>query len=229
MKFVILNAGRGKRLGRNRPKCLSLVDGKRTLLDCQLRAIREFTDEPPLIVVGYKPELIMPHAPDSLFCFNPRFQETNTAYSLNIALSHLPDDDVVWINGDVYLEIPVLKKIVRHRGSCVLVNRGKCGQEEVKYSCARGMITQIGKKITGGEGEALGLNKVSAKDLRDFKRGLRMCRDNDYFEYGMQKSIRLGVKWKPVCISGEVCMEVDFNKDLNRLRKSLKKMRDNLD
>ena len=60
MRALILAAGRGKRMNfltEDKPKCLVMLKG-RTLLDWQLKAIREAGIEKIAIVTGYKRELL---------------------------------------------------------------------------------------------------------------------------------------------------------------------------
>jgi choline kinase len=108
MKAVILAAGMGKRLGSSIPKPLtSLVNGK-TIMDFQVERLSRIVGVKNIIVVvGYKKEMIMGKFPQLSFVYNDAFAQTNTSKSLLLALKKV-DDDVIWLNGDVYFDAEVL-------------------------------------------------------------------------------------------------------------------------
>jgi len=216
MKAVILMAGIGKRLGRSLPKCLTELPGGETILDRQLRFLKDYTDE-IIAVVGFKKEIIMEVHPDILYVYNPHFTQTNTAKSLLTALEVISKDDVVWLNGDVVFKEGVLEKIVEGPENSVAVEYKKCGPEEIKFLVDdEGNIFRISKEIDEANalGEAVGINKISKEGFETFKSFLRKCSDNDYFEKAIELSYG-ELNFKPVDIGVGNCVEVDFIEDLN--------------
>ncbi len=218
MRAVILAAGVGSRLGNPFPKSLSFLPGGERILGRQIRIMREAGIRQITVVVGFKKELIMEEYPEVDYCYNPIFYLTNTCKSLLRGLEYAADD-VIWTNGDVVFDEDSLERLIQAPGSCVLVDRSECGEEEVKYRIGRsGFITEISKWVRNGEGEAVGINKVSVKDLPVLVQALRACEDTDYFERGIELAIEQGAEFSAIDISGYRCIEVDFEEDLARAR-----------
>ncbi len=213
MKAIILAAGVGSRLGKPFPKSLSQLPTGETILGRQIRILRELGINEIIIVVGFKKEFVMEYYPDVLYSYNPLFYITNTSKSLLHGLENL-DDDVVWLNGDVVFDELILDRVIKTKGNVVAVNSAKCGEEEVKYKTdKKGYLTEISKQVLDAQGEAVGINKISQKDLKAFKEALRECKDNDYFEKGIELMIEREKKFVMVDISDCRCIEVDFQAD----------------
>lgn len=220
MIAIILAAGVGSRLGMQLPKCLTVLPNKKTILRNQIDVLRANNVRTILIVVGFKKEIIMEEYPELLFLYNPVFHLTNTSKSLLRAMESIDEDDILWINGDVYLEQQVVEHVIKTPGNAVAVDKSECGEEEIKYRTnEKNHIIEISKKVVNAEGEGVGVNKVCKKDFRVFMDGLRECANNDYFEKGIEISIQKGVVFVPVDISSYQCIEIDFHNDLERVEK----------
>lgn len=218
MRAVILAAGVGSRLGNPFPKSLSVLPGGERILGRQIRIMREAGIREITVVVGFKKELIMEEYPEVDYCYNPVFYLTNTCKSLLRGLEYL-DEDVIWTNGDVVFDAASIEQLLKVSGSCVLVDKSECGEEEVKYKTGpHGKITEISKLVQNGEGEAVGINKIARADLPMFVEALRQCEDSDYFERGIELSIAQGAEFTALDISEYRCIEVDFEEDLIRAR-----------
>jgi CDP-glycerol glycerophosphotransferase len=97
------------------------------------------------------------------------------------------------------------------------VNTAAVGDEEIKYTVDRaGMVLGLSKTVTGGLGEAVGINYVAAADKDLFIQHLDACADTDYFERGLETAIAAGLRVRPVDISRYYAVEVDFEADLKR-------------
>ena len=218
MRAVILAAGVGSRLGNPFPKSLSILPGGERILGRQIRILREAGIRQITVIVGFKKELIMEEYPEVDYAYNPVFYLTNTCKSLLRALEYA-DDDVIWTNGDVVFDEASIERLIETPGSCVLVDRSECGEEEVKYRTGPGgSIVEISKQVENGEGEAVGINKVARRDLPALIEGLRQCDDSDYFERGIELAIAEGAEFTALDISEYRCIEVDFEEDLIRAR-----------
>lgn len=218
MRAVILAAGVGSRLGNPFPKSLSLLPGGERILGRQIRIFREAGIREIMVVVGFKKELIMEEFPDVDFCYNPVFYLTNTSKSLLRGLEYM-SDDVIWANGDVVFDEESIELLLNHKGSCVLVDKSECGDEEVKYKTGSGgNIVEISKIVQNGEGEAVGINKIAQADLPAFVNCLRACDDSDYFERAIELGIGQGMQFDALDISEYRCIEVDFEEDLIKAR-----------
>lgn len=219
---VILAAGMGSRLGRPHPKPLTPLPHDETILRRQVRMLHAAGLE-VLVVVGFKKDLVMEAAPDVSFAYNPDYDATNTAKSLARALQQVRDRDVIWMNGDVVFAERVLTGLLAERSSVVAVNNARVAEEEVKYRTnPAGFITEISKQVRDAEGEALGINRIDAKHLAAFRDCLDEVGAQDYFEKGMELLItREPDVFRPYAVGDELCIEVDFEADLERAVRAL--------
>jgi len=224
VQVVVLAAGMGTRLARPAPKPLTPLQDGRTILAQQLDNIRAVfgTDARPIVVVGFKHELIMEAAPDALFAYNEVYDQTNTSKSLLKALRAAADGPVVWMNGDVVFDPEVLRRLWAEsrqgERSAIAVNRAATGEEEVKYTVGGdGYVRELSKQVTDPLGEAIGINVLAGGDRPALLRRLAECGDQDYFERGVELAIeRDGLQVTPVDISDLFAVEVDFAEDLDR-------------
>lgn len=219
MKAIILAAGIGSRLGKPHPKPLTLLDNGRSIMHNQIKALQRYMDiDDIFVVVGFKKELIMEAFPELTYVYNDYFDTTNTSKSLLKAMKKLRGQDIIWMNGDVVFEHQVLKRIIEHDGSCMAVNQGVVGEEEVKYTLDKqGFIQEVSKSVRDALGEAVGINKVVKEDLPLLIDMLEHCQNDDYFERGIELAISHGLQISPVDISDLLCTEIDFEEDLKRV------------
>jgi choline kinase len=223
VQVAILAAGMGTRLGRPFPKPLTRLASGQTIMEQQIANIRSvFGDDVRItIVVGFKLDLVMEHVPDAIFVYNENFDQTNTSKSLLKALRASHEGSVIWMNGDVVFDPAILQRltpfIVSGR-SAVAVNTAQVADEEVKYTVdERGFVRELSKTVTGGLGEAVGINLIGGRDKAALIRQLVACDDQDYFERGIELAIQKdAVRVTPVDISDLFAVEVDFEGDLER-------------
>lgn len=223
MKGIILAAGMGTRLGSLIPKPLTAVRNERLIIDYQIDALCEYIGMHNIyVVVGYKKELIMERHPQLIYIYNNKYSQTNTAKSILMALEKIKDEDAIWMNGDVVFEKGLIKKVIAQPESCCLVDKKKCGEEEIKYSCyTDNYIKEISKTVKNTKGEALGINKIIKKDLKKFKDALSKVLDSDYFEVALEKLTRKRkILLMPVDKGEFYCTEVDFQEDLDDVIKN---------
>ena len=174
------------------------------------------------MVVGYRKELIMEKLPDLLYLYSPRYAEENTSKSLLRALRKI-DEDLLWLNGDVVFHPSILEKLIALKQTCMVVNVGPVGEEEVKYRTdAQGAIVAVSKGVADAQGEALGINFFKRADLVALKEGLERCADLDYFEKGVEWALQQGIKVYSLPVDAGLCTEVDFPEDLDRANCMLK-------
>ncbi|MEA1987169.1 MAG: phosphocholine cytidylyltransferase family protein [Candidatus Marinimicrobia bacterium] len=228
MKIIILAAGIGSRLGNPFPKPLTPLEDGKTIMQRQVKYLSEkFHLDKIFTVVGFKKDMLMEEFPDVGYIYNEKFDRTNTAKSLLKGLQKFPNEDILWLNGDVVFDTNVLEKIsplIKKSQSFCCVNNSVVGKEEVKYTVDKdGYIKEISKTVKKAKGEAVGINFISKKDSRTFVNNLIKCKDNDYFEKGLEYSIQNdNAKITPINISEYMCMEVDFKSDLKEVNKLLK-------
>jgi len=226
MHIIILAAGMGTRLNKNKPKSLTKLSNGESILERQINALLDYVDKRDItIVVGYKKNMIQEKYPDYSFVFNRNYKNTNTAKSLLYALdSKKLNSDIIWLNGDVVFDSKILKPIFDLDESSMLVNTKSVGEEEVKYNISSdGSINKVSKDIQDGLGEAVGINKILSSHLKEFKYQLEQCSNNNYFEYGIELLINQNIKIYPIDISRYFCCEIDTQNDLDFVNKYLEK------
>lgn len=220
MKAVILAAGMGKRLGSSIPKPLTSLVNDKTIMDFQVERLSKIVGVKNIIVVvGYKKEMIMEEFPRLSFVYNDAFAQTNTGKSLLLALQKV-DDDVIWLNGDVYFDADVPKLLLDTGFSCCLVDRKRCGTEEVKYNLNEAkFIHNISKNVQDPQGECLGVNVILKNDLDAFRDELEKVDNQDYFEKAMENlAVSKKILLKAVDVGEFYCNEIDFEGDLKAVR-----------
>ena len=222
-QVTILAAGMGTRLGRPFPKPLTPLNDGRTIMQQQLDNISEAfgADTHVQIVVGFKLDLILEAAPEAVFVYNERYDQTNTCKSLMKALRSSTEGPVVWMNGDVVFEPAILQRLqtnIDAGQTAIAVNTAAVSDEEVKYTVdAKGLVKELSKTVVGGLGESVGINVIAANDKAALIKRLEECDDQDYFERGIELAIEKdGLQVLPIDISDLFAVEVDFEADLER-------------
>lgn len=165
-------------MGWDKPKCLlPCRDG--TLLDNTLQSIHRHGIGDVVIVVGYQRELVEAtarrHAMNCEFLVNEDYATTNTIHSLWLAREYL-DEGILYFNGDVWFEPPLLSLLLQPSGSALAVDVKKCGAEEVKVMVDQsGRITRITKNLPPEEalGEFIGVAKFERSACASLVQSLR--------------------------------------------------------
>lgn len=223
LEVVILAAGMGTRLGRPFPKPLTTLANGKSILRQQLDTIYRVLGDKTrvLVVVGFKMDLLMEAAPEVLFVYNEDYDRTNTSKSLHKALRSSHEGGVLWLNGDVVFDDGLLhraKPLLDDDQSFVCVNTAQVGEEEIKYNVdGDGYIRELSKQVRCGLGEAVGINFVASTDKATLIEHLDRCDEQDYFERGIETAVdKHSVRFRPVDISEDFAVEVDFETDLQR-------------
>ncbi|CAM4481226.1 NTP transferase domain-containing protein [Paenibacillus phoenicis] len=225
MKLVILAAGVGSRLGFNLPKAMVEIEPAKTILDFQLDNFFGVIDPKDIIiVVGYKKETIMERYPQLQYLYNPDYSITNTSKSLLIALNQIKDEDVIFINGDIFFTKQIAYKISQCKETTFLVNTEPTADEEIKYRLNEyGKICELSKEVKAPMGESVGVNFISASDVEIVKRELETVQNMDYFEKAFENLVlKSKLEISPVYVNGEFVREIDFLEDLQVVRDYLK-------
>ena len=223
MNLVILAAGVGSRINMGIPKAMIRLVNGQTFLERQIEIAKQFISiEKIYVVAGYKQEMIIDQFPQINVISNPSYKSTNTAKSLLIALNNIDAETTIWINGDVVFDNDALSSIADSQHSCMGVIECETGDEEIKFSTTSdGAIDRVSKEIQFSSGEAIGINKIIDQDLTLFLNALKRCKNQDYFERGIELAINDGLKIFPIQITKGFAIEIDFEKDLDNANKYL--------
>ena len=216
MKVIVLAAGMGARLGRPHPKPLTTLVHGRTIMDEQISGLLHYVPaEDICLVVGFEKQMIRAKFPHFAHVENSDFRTTNTSKSLLLGLREIGDCDVLWLNGDVVFDHHVIGRLIAETNSCMAVNTALVDEEEVKYHTdSDGTIANVSKELGDALGEAVGINKVSGRDVPLLMDCLEACHDRDYFEKALELAISRGLKLYPVDVSDLFCCEIDTEADL---------------
>ena len=114
MKFLILAAGRGSRLGertKDRPKCMCLLQG-RTLLDRCLETLEKAGIARPEIgiVTGYRSEMFT--VPGVTYFHNKIWEQTNMFYSLTMAAEWLRNEPCIVCYSDIVFSANAIRLLM---------------------------------------------------------------------------------------------------------------------
>ena len=158
--------------------------------------------------------------PELTYVYNEAYARTNTGKSLLKAIKKI-DNDVIWLNGDVFFDEKLLLLLIDFKKSCLLSDHKKCGEEEIKYTTNdKGNIIKLSKEVAKPEGEALGINLIKKDLLPQFKKHLEAIADQDYFEKAIENMISQDkAEIIPLDSQGLFCQEIDFAEDLASVKK----------
>jgi choline kinase len=239
MKCVILAAGISSRLyplTLSTPKCLLKVGEytilERTIRNVLLHKIRRF-----VIVTGFQAEMIMDFVRiafpslDVEFIPNPRFRDTNNAYSLALANQTLAGEEMLLLDGDIVFHHRILSDLLSAPyENCLAVRRTTdSDQEEVQVAVDdEWRILQVGKGV-GREltlGESIGIEKFSVEGTKRLfevlnRRMLDERMENEFYEASFQELVDTGTPIYAIDTRHLPCIEVDTLEDLREAREKV--------
>jgi choline kinase len=172
MKAIVLSAGQGKRLlpyTARQPKCLLSVDGERTMLEVQLRALARCGVERATVLVGFgasKVDRFVATTPipglvvETLY--NPFYALSDNLATCWVA-RHGMDSDFVLLNGDTIFEDRVLRRLLEGPSSPITVtidHKESYDDDDMKVSVdEEGRLLAIGKTLKPEivNGESIGM------------------------------------------------------------------------
>ncbi len=229
MQAVILAAGVGSRLegvSQGLPKCLIPI-GDRPLIDHQLETLADADIGPILIVIGYKGDKVREMVGNRAeYVENPRFEETNSLYSLWAARDWVKGPFLL-INSDILFHPDILDRLVTKEGNALAFDASStAGKEQTKVFVRDGRVWDLGKDLPPelARGESLGMicfDSEGSKAL--FSRVDAIVRNGGEKSWVMEavRSMCNAVPVRAVNVTGLPWAEVDFPFDLDRARKEV--------
>ncbi len=178
MRALILAAGRGTRISRylsGMPKCMVEIGNGQRLIEYTVDLLSRMGVDRIGIVLGYHAEAIRKALAGKgvFFYSNPFYDVTNSIASAWFAKEFIAQDDLLIMNGDVYLEEALLKQILAEPKSPVLfADRSRKETADYKFCYENGILLKFGKELTGEDitGEYIGIGKFSREFLPEFVR-----------------------------------------------------------
>lgn len=240
MKVIILTAGVGSRirpLTNNKPKPLLEINGI-PILKRMLDNVSSVGLKDVIIVTGYLEDQIKDFAlnnfPNLNFSFitNDKYQETNTAYSLNLTKDLIGFDDFIKFDADVVFELDVLKKLIDspfETGLCIDKNI-HLDKEEVKVITNDGdLVLEVGKKIDPkkAKGESIGIEKIGKSAGKILFEKLEKILENktnwnEYYDDSYTTLVNEGVRFGAIDITGLKWVEIDTHEDYEKANQIFK-------
>jgi choline kinase len=181
MRAILLAAGRGRRLGKDHPKCLLEVAGK-SLLERHFACLPEAGITALTIVVGHQQDQIRdavtqlaPSLPVE-FVVNPQYL-FGSLVSLQVSADRLLASGGIWMDADVLYPSKLLRRLVESRHpNCMLLDvRSDESGEEMMVGVRGDRCVKVARRVGEGwdlRGETVGFTKVDAEGGRLMKQTL---------------------------------------------------------
>ena len=243
MNFIILASGRGSRLNKltkKKPKCLTIIKNKKTLLDYLTLNFNE--SDNVIISTGYKANLVKKHVGNKKINYvrNKKFLNTNMVESLMLCKKKLKEGDIVILYGDIFFDKNILKKLVKIKGNIIPINSNWLKSWKKRYKTiekiksdaedliiSRKNIISIGNKITKKipKYQYMGILKVSFKSFLKLQKFYQKLQNK---KIGLTQFIDRAIKAKITKFkfmrTAKYWFEVDNIEDLSFLKKEIKKL-----
>jgi choline kinase len=239
MQAIVLSAGQGRRLlplTDRDPKCLLEVDGSRTVLELQLRALARCGIRRVTVVVGFGADRVERFLEGTLIhglrvdtLFNPFFASSDNLATCWLARTAMTGDFVL-LNGDTLFEDAVLQRLLDGAQSPISVtidHKERYDDDDMKISVdANGRLLAIGKQLPAASvgGESIGMlcfREAGVKCFRDeLERAIRQSEGLRAWYLSVVNEMAGSVPIATISIDGLWWREIDSRADLDGVRES---------
>lgn len=237
MKALILNSGRGTRMGNpGRPKCMTPISENETILSRQLNMLAEHGITEIVMTTGamekelvrYTDELDLPLHIISVY--NPEYAHTNYIYSIYCARAYLCDDDILLMHGDLVFDETVLNDVLRSRESCMTVSStAELPEKDFKAVIRDGYIQAVGIEFFDNAAAAQPLYLLRRDDWAQWLQMIvTYCESGDpakrscYAEHALNELPDKHIV--PLDVKNRLCAEIDNPQDLEKVTAALKRL-----
>ena len=220
-------------LTKDKPKCMTRLNGKETILSLQLKNLASCGVKDIIITTGYESDKLVKYGTklsDELevsieFVFNRSFKTTNYIYSIYLA-EHFLHDDIVLLHGDLVFDLAVLRKLIHtDRSSMVVSSTQPLPEKDFKAKIVSGRIVSIGVEVFDEALAAQPLYKLLRNDwelwLNEISRICKAGAVSCYAENAFNRVSSVSIIY-PCDIQDLLCMEID---DLNDYKKAKNKLK----
>jgi len=230
MKVLIMAAGVGSRISRHlhgQPKCCVDVAGKPLIKHTfELLNKKGITDI--AIVTGYQERYIHQALEGFSYSryFNPFFRVANSISSVWFARDFLtPDDDIMIMNGDVFMEESVLDIMLQEQRSHVMLSDStRIDDADYRFNWEGELLKKYGKELTNLQttGEYVGIGRIDQAYLDVFRQNvIDAVATEDYqcwWEDVIYRTVDKGDEVYINDIAGNFWAEVDYIEDYERIK-----------
>ena len=238
MTIIILNSGRGSRLGNltgNNTKCMTKVSESDSILSLQLRRLKKAGYNEAFLTTGYLSEVLKKYV-ESLhltfilnYIYNKDWETTNYIVSLDNLYGIKFDQDIILMHGDLVFSYDVLASVINYPGSCVVVDSlTPLPDKDFKARVDdKGYIQEIGVNTFGIDCMSCQpLYKLTLSDWRNWQKTIHnFCLEGKTSVYAEDalNLITNKVKIHALDVKGKLCTEIDDQADLARVKVLLEK------
>ena len=231
MKALIMAAGIGSRISRHlsgQPKCCVKIDNieliKYTFEMLNKKGIKDIA-----IVTGYNDNYILEALKGFRFTHfrNPFFDITNSIVSAWFAKEFI-DDDILIINGDVFMEEKVIDIILKQNNSPLfLADSSRIKDADYRFFWQNNKLVKFGKELSDKEttGEYVGIALILKKDILFMKENMERMIQNQKHSYWWEDIFYRNLDKKDIYIydiKDIFWAEVDYIEDYQRIQNYLK-------
>lgn len=230
MKALILAAGRGTRISRylsGKPKCTVDIGGNQKLIRYTVELLHQKGVRQIGIVLGYEGQVIREVLRDLNgsveFFTNPFYDVTNSIASAWFAREFIKEDDLLMMNGDVYLEEGLADRILAEKKSPVMFADGSRRETaDYKFYYEDGLLKKYGKELKGSDisGEYIGIGRFEQAFLPGFLSCLETMIEGQQHSLWWENVIYDMSESQPVYVedvAGRFWAEVDYIEDYERI------------
>ncbi len=228
MQAIIMAAGKGSRLGGltgQNPKAFLEINGIR-LIEYNIALLHAYGIKDIIIVTGYQTERFeeLVHKTEGIRCvYNPFYEMVNVLGSFYIGQEYL-SEDTIYMHADTLCSPDIFQDLLDKNGDMVLpVDFKVCDEEAMKVRTRDGCVAEISKEIPcdAGEGEFIGIAKISKKILPDLRAAVKKLMKekqfHSYFEGAIQELAGLHkYKLKVFPTEKRFWAEIDFEEDYKK-------------
>ena len=228
MKTLILAAGRGTRISRylsGNPKCTVDIGEGKCLIQYTVDLLKSRGIRDIGIVLGYKSQVIRDvlEGREVSFFYTPFYDVTNSIASAWFARDFLEGDDLLIMNGDVYLEDRLLDRILAEKKSPVMfADESRKETADYKFFYEDGILKKYGKELEGSDitGEYIGIGRFARAFLPEFCGRMEAMINRQEHSVWWENVIYGLTKEMPVYVEdvdGHFWAEVDYIEDYERI------------
>lgn len=235
MKVLIMAAGVGSRISRhlqNHPKCCVDIQGK-PLIKHTFELLNRKGISNIALVTGYQEKYIHQALEGFQYAryYNPFFRVANSISSVWFARDFLTaNDNIIIMNGDVFMEDSVLDVILNEQHSPVMLSdSSRIEDADYRFQWEGNELRKYGKELTNEEttGEYVGIAKLKKEDILPFRQSvIDAVATEDYGCWWEDILYRTVDEKKTIYINdiaGNFWAEVDYIEDYQRIKEFVKK------
>jgi len=196
LRAVVLAAGRGVRMGGEKPKTIIPMGDHEPPLHYILKGLKRAGIDDLMVVTGFMPEAVKSYVTEHwgeanvTYVRNPRYASWGNFHSARLALDQSPSFDLMIVNCDVVVNPDVYERVTATDGDLVLAVEQRYGldKEDMRVRLDGRRVTDIGKDLemqfSAGEFCGVSLLRGNAQALyRELATSIEWQRTSDiYYE-----------------------------------------------